>query len=69
MAPKFGSTSLATFLSVTLGGGLHLPISAQLSTVTYDAPDRGARATGGVRPALVRRMGAPLPLFIAALSG
>jgi hypothetical protein len=56
-------------LSVTLGGGLHLPISAQPSTVTYDAPDRGARATGGVRPALVRRMGAPLPLFIAALSG
>src|SRR6516165_5793701 len=39
-------------------GGPHLPISARPSAA-HDAPDRGAQATGGAHPALVRRTRAP----------
>src|SRR5262245_25878804 len=35
--------------------------------LAHDAPDRGAHATGGARPALARRMGAHCP-FLSRLS-
>src|SRR5262245_41424712 len=64
------STSLVTFFVGHLGtaGRTSRSRPSRPPSPAYDAPDGGARATGGVRPALVRRMGAPLPLFIAALS-